>query len=85
MFPAIDDGDLLVIDRKVDQPNGCIILASIHNEFLMKRLYRFQDGSLELRPDNPKYSPILLPSEFEGDFEIFGCVIWSIKDQRCKQ
>lgn len=78
MFPEIQDGDLMVVDRKVDLPDGCIILASVNNSFCVKRIYRWPDGSIELRSENPKYESINLPSEFEGDFEIFGRVIWAV-------
>lgn len=80
MFPLIQDGNLLVIDRKVDQPNGCIVLASVNNTFCVKHFHRFPDGSLKLRPQNEKYESINLPSEFEGDFEIFGRVTKAIQD-----
>lgn len=78
MFPVIRDGDLMVIDRKIEQPDGSIVLASVNDSFCVKRLQRWPDGSLELRSDNPKYESIHLPSEFEGNFQIFGRVIWSI-------
>lgn len=80
MIPLIQDGSLLVVDRKVEQPNGCIVLASVNNQFCVKRLFKYTDGSIELRPDNPKCESIQLPSEFEGDFEIFGRVIKIITD-----
>jgi len=80
MTPDIQDGSLLVIDRKVDQPNGCIVLASVNNTFCVKQLFRYGDGSIELRPTNDKYKSIHLPSEFEGDFEIFGRVIKVVRD-----
>ena len=80
MEPEIRNGDLLIVDRKVEQPNGCVVLASINNEFCVKRLHRYADGSLELRSDNPKYTPINLSCEFEGEFEIFGRVIKAVHD-----
>ncbi len=80
MFPRIQDGNLLVIDRKVEQPNGCIVLASVNNTFCVKQLYKFRDGSIELRPYNDKFESIHLPSEFEGDFEIFGRVTKAVQD-----
>ena len=80
MTPDIQDGNLLVIDRKVDQPNGCIVLASVNNTFCVKQLFRYRDGSIELRPTNDKYNSIHLPAEFEGDFEIFGRVIKVVRD-----
>lgn len=80
MLPLIRDENLLVVDRKIEQPNGCVILASVNNNFCVKRFYKFQDGSIELRPDNPKHESIFLPSEFEGDFVIFGRVTKAIQD-----
>ncbi|CAN5520058.1 translesion error-prone DNA polymerase V autoproteolytic subunit [soil metagenome] len=80
MFPLIQDSNLLVVDRKVDQPNGCVILASVNNAFCVKHLYRFPDGSIELRPHNLKHESIFLPSEFEGEFQIFGRVVKAIQD-----
>lgn len=78
MFPAIHPGSLLIVDRKDDPGNGSTVLASVNNEFCVKDFFKFPDGSVELRPVNPKYHSIFLPSEFEGDFELFGCVIYSI-------
>lgn len=80
MDPEIRSGDLLVIDRKVPTPNGCIVLASVNREYCVKRLHKYPDGSLELRSDNPKYKPINLSCEFEGEFEIFGRVIKAVHD-----
>lgn len=80
MFPVIQDGNLLVIDRKVDLPNGCIVLASINNEFCVKYFYKYPDGSIELRPANPEFESINLSDDFEGEFEIFGRVVKAIQD-----
>lgn len=80
MFPEIQDGDLMVIDRKVDQPNGCIVLASVNNSFCVKQLFRWPDGSLELRSLNVRFESIHLPDDYEGDFEIFGRVIWTCRN-----
>lgn len=79
MTPMIGDGDLMVVDRKEAPVSGMIVLASVNNEFCVKRLFRFPDGSLELRPENSKYPSINLPSEFDGEFEIFGAVTYAVK------
>lgn len=84
MAPLIKDGNLIVVDRKVKQPDGCVVLVSVNNSLCIKHLYRFPDGSMELRPHNPKYESIHLPSEYEGDFEIFGRVTKAIQDlEKC--
>jgi DNA polymerase V len=77
MFPQIKDGDLLVIDRKVEITNGDIVLANVNNEFLVKRFYKYPDGSIELVPDNPEYHPTQLADG--NDFEIFGKVSCAIQ------
>ncbi len=85
MMPTIPPDNLLLIDFKADLPNGCVVMAVINSEFCIRRLYKFSDGSIELRADNPDYKPIFLPCEFEGDFEIRGRVIWNINDpNKCK-
>ena len=80
MVPLMQDGDLALIDKKAGQPNGCIVLASVNNKYCFKQLYRFPDGSIELRPENAEHESIHLPSEFEGEFEIFGRVLYTIRD-----
>ena len=79
MFPLIQDGDLMVVDRKVEQSNGCVVLAAVNNSFCVKHLYRWPDGSIELRSHNPGFDAINLPDDYEGDFEIFGRVVWSCR------
>lgn len=76
MAPVIEDGALLVVDRKVEMAEGCVVVASINQEYCVKYFFKYPDGSIELRPENPKYSSIFLSDEFEGEFEIFGCVTW---------
>ena len=85
MMPTIPPDNLLLIDFKAEQPNGCVVMAVINSEFCIRRLYKFPDGSIELRADNPEYQPIHLSSEFEGDFEIRGRVMWNVNDpMKCK-
>ena len=85
MWPTIQPDNLLLIDFKAELVNGCVVMAVINSEFCIRRLYKYPDGSVELRADNPEYKPIFLPSEFEGEFEIRGRVIWNINDpNKCK-
>ena len=76
MAPVIADGALLIVDRKIERTEGCVVVASINQEYCVKYFFQYPDGSIELRPENPKYNSIYLSDEFEGEFEIFGCVIW---------
>lgn len=65
-------GDVLLVDRSVEPVHGAIVVAVIHNEYTVKRLYRM-DGIVELRPENPAYPPIQLK---EGEeLLVWGVVI----------
>jgi DNA polymerase V len=77
MNPQIRDGNIIAIDRQIDVKNGDVVMASLYDEFCVKRYFGYPDGSVELRPDNPKFESINLPSEFEGKFEIFGKVTFA--------
>ena len=76
MAPVIADGALLIVDRKIERTEGCVVVASINQEYCVKYFFQYPDGSIELRPENPTYKSMYLSDEFEGEFEIFGCVIW---------
>lgn len=77
MFPEICDGDLIVVDRKAEIVNGCIVLATVDNEHCVKRFYKRPDGGIDLVSTNDKYKTVTLPDECI--FEIFGKVTGTIK------
>jgi DNA polymerase V len=56
---GIFPGDIVSVDRSIEPKHGHIVVAVIHNEFTLKRLYR-KRGVVELHPDNPAYEPIRL-------------------------
>ncbi len=65
-------GDVLLVDRSVEPVHSAIVVAVIHNEYTVKRLYR-KHGTVELRPENPAYPPIQLK---EGEeLLVWGVVI----------
>lgn len=76
---GIMDGDIAVIDRSIEPSDGDIIVAYVNGEFTMKYLdlSNRDKGYLELRPANPKYSPIRI-DEIDR-FEVWGVVVWTIK------
>ncbi len=77
MTPAINDGDLLVIDRNADVVNGSTVLACLNDEFCIKQFYRHKDGSIELRSTNPEYNSVNLPDDCT--FDVWGKVTAAIK------
>ncbi|HII2980386.1 TPA: LexA family protein [Yersinia enterocolitica] len=72
----IHDGDVLVVDRSLTPEHGSIVIASIDNEFTVKRLI-FRPKPC-LMPMNSEYSPIY----FDPDsLQIWGVVTFSIMKQ----
>jgi len=76
---GISEGDTIVVDRSLEAKHGDIVVAEVNGEFTLKRLYR-KGGKLELRAENPAYSPITFK---EGDeLVLFGVVVWIMKPAR---
>ena len=76
---GINDGDIAVIDKSREAKNGSVIVAYINNEFTIKYLdtSHINEGYIELRPANPKSSPIRIDADDE--FEVWGVVVYTIK------
>lgn len=64
-------GDLVIVRRQPEAPDGSIVVALNGEEATVKRL-RFNRGVPELHPENPDFEPIIPDSE---DFRILGKVI----------
>jgi DNA polymerase V len=70
------DGDILVVDRAEPASHGRIVVAVIDGDMTVKRLYS-QGARVELRPENPAYTPIVFD---EGrELVIWGVVIGSVR------
>jgi len=52
----ITDGDLVIVDRSLTPTDGSIVVASLDNEFTLKRLLLKPKPCL--MPMSPAYSPI---------------------------
>ena len=74
------DGDRVIIDRAVEPHDGSIVVAWWDGGFTMKflDLTHRKDGYIELRPANKRYQPIRINAD--DDFEIWGVVVWTIKN-----
>lgn len=72
---GIFDGDVLVVDRSIESKHNDIVLATLNNEFIVKRLYQ-RAGLIKLISDNPIYPPILIKEK--DDFAVWGVVTNSI-------
>ena len=76
---ALDEGDIIIVDRAVDPYNNCKAVCYIDGEYTIKRV-EMLDGKVRLMPANElntKYKPIeVLP---ENQFIIWGVVTYIIK------
>ncbi|MFT0850033.1 transcriptional repressor LexA [Achromobacter sp. F4_2707] len=73
---GILEGDLLAVKKTPEARNGQIVVARLGDEVTVKRLQR-SGGSLQLLPENPDFSPIIVhPSD---DFAIEGLAVGLIR------
>lgn len=76
---ALDEGDIIIVDRAVDPYNNCKAVCYIDGEYTVKRV-EIGEKSLRLMPaneNNTAYKPIEITPE--NNFMIWGIVTWVIK------
>ena len=72
---GIFEGDTLVVDRSLEAKHNDIVLAVLHSEFTVKRLYR-RGGVVKLVAENPLYPPrVLKPDE---ELTVWGVVTYNL-------
>jgi repressor LexA len=74
---GIHDGDVAVVEKRMNANIGDIVVAIVDNEFTLKTLDRDR-GQFVLRPENPAY-PVIRP---QGSLEIFGVLVGLIRKYR---
>jgi len=72
---GIFDGDVLVVDRSIEPKHNDIVLATLNEEFIVKRLYQ-RAGLIKLISENPIYPPLVIKEQ--DDFAVWGLVTNSI-------
>ena len=77
---GITDNSIVVVNPNAEVGQGDVALVTIGNEWTVKYIYTKADGSLELRPANPSYSPMFFDKEdlTSGLVKIIGKVVWII-------
>ena len=77
---GISDGDIAVIDRSLEPQHGDVVVGFVNGDFTVKflDLTHKKDGYIELRPANKNY-PVFRIEE-DDDFEVWGVVVWTIKN-----
>jgi repressor LexA len=73
---GIQEGDLVVVERRPSAEIGDIVVAVVDNEFTLKYLDRDKTGFF-LRPANPAYAPLR-----PANLEIYGVVVGLVRKYR---
>lgn len=74
---GIYPGDILIVDKAIDEVKDRVIVAWLNGEFLVKRYYIDNRlGKIYLIADNPKFLPFEITPEM--DFMIWGVVTYNI-------
>lgn len=77
MEPGIRDGDLLLIDTRVEAfTEFGIYVFEARSERLVKRVQRKFDGTLYVISDNTVYQPEVISSDLASEIKVVGKVIW---------
>ena len=79
MYPTIQGGDSLLIDRsKKEVYDGKIYCVRIDGQVYAKRLQKIPPSTIVVISDNPKYKSfeINLSTELDYDFEMIGEIKW---------
>jgi len=72
----IQDGDIIIVEKKLSAENGQSVVALINNEQVtLKKFYIEADG-IRLQPANPDMDPILLKNE---EVQVLGVVTGIIR------
>ena len=73
---GITDGDILGVDRSIENWENRIGVAVIDSEFTIKRFTK-RNGTVVLEAENPDFPPIKITEEM--DFSVWGVVCWTLK------
>lgn len=77
MEPTIYDGDLLLVDTRVDSIiDDTIYIVQTENRLIVKRIQQTLDGSLTIISDNKKYREQSISRDQANDVKIAGKVKW---------
>ena len=71
----IFDGDVLVIDQRIEPVHGDIIIAQLRDTYTLRR-YFLVDGRVVLEAAHPRYPPIIVTAAMH--YECWGVVLFVI-------
>ena len=70
MMPTIKPGDLLIVVPGSAWENRWIVTADVNDSDTIKRIFRADDGGIDLVPDNPKYQTWHFSPESINEYQI---------------
>lgn len=77
MIPDIQDGAIIVVDKSLKATTGRIVLATLDNEFVVKRLKLEPENNRALFvSSNTEYDPIVVDFDDENNWD--ENVIWGV-------
>jgi len=73
---SIEEGDKVIVDRALAPKHDDIVVAVVDGDYTLKRLYKHM-GRVELRAENPAYSPIVFSDGSE--LLVWGVVVGVVR------
>jgi transcriptional regulator with XRE-family HTH domain len=78
MSPTFNDGDILLVDRGVEDIRiDAVYVIALNDELFVKRVQRGLDGSVLVKSDNPLYDPYRITEDRKETLQVLGRVLWS--------
>lgn len=68
---GIDDGDLALVDRAIAAAHGNVVIATVGDEFVCRRLH-WLGGELRLRASDPECADLV--ADEGAEFQVWGVV-----------
>lgn len=84
MAPTFADGDVLLVDRGVqDIRLDAVYVLALNNELYVKRIQRrITDGAVIIKSDNPLYDPVVVENGEREQLRVLGRVVWAWNGRR---
>ena len=78
MTPTFSDGDLLLVDRGVNDIRlDAVYALGLNGELFIKRLQRRPDGAILMISDNKSYEAYRIENGERDQFAVLGRVVWA--------
>jgi len=73
----IQDGDVIIVEKRESAENGQSVVALINNEQVTLKKFYIEAQGIRLQPANPEMEPIMLKNE---EVQVLGIVAGIIRD-----